>query len=59
MVQMTFKLNCRQTGRFKNGVYNAISSKIGGQMGAAIKMLLLYLPALQRPDYDKIGTLLF
>lgn len=40
---MTFKLNCTlEAGRFKNGVHNVISSKIGRQMGAAIKMLLLY-----------------
>lgn len=46
MVQMTFKLNCKlEAGRFKNGVRNEISSKIERQMGAAIKMLLLYLRA--------------
>lgn len=46
MVQMTFKFNCTlEAGRFKNGVHNLITSKIGRQMGAAIKMLLLYFPA--------------
>lgn len=48
MVQMTFKLNSKlEAGRFKNGVRNKISSKIERQMGAAIKMLLLYLRATQ------------
>lgn len=41
---MTFKLNCAPpaAGRFKNGVRNVISVKIGRQMGAAIKMPLLH-----------------
>lgn len=52
MVQMTFKLNCMlEAGRFKNGVHNVITSKIGRQMGAAIKMLLLYFPATM----DRLG----
>lgn len=43
---MTFKLNCMlEAGRFKNGVRNEIIFKIERQMGAAIKMLLLYLLA--------------
>lgn len=35
MVQMTFKLNCApEAGSLKNGLHNAITSKIGRQMGA-------------------------
>lgn len=55
MVQMTFKLNCApEAGSLKNGLHNAITSKIGRQMGAFYKNAFITFSGYNGPFRVKL-----
>lgn len=56
MVQMTFKLNCApEAGSLKNGLHNAITSKIGRQMGAFYKNAFITFSGYNGPFRAKLA----